>query len=88
VVDPVPADVAKKMGADIIIAVSLAKITPYTTVLTINKETDGLEEIEKSSVLQQKIEQVKSSFEGPSIFEVIIQTIDIMEASSYSSLRN
>jgi len=80
VVDPVPVDVLQKMGADVIIAVSLAKISPYTTVLTINKETGGLEEIEKSSVLQQKIAQVKSSFEGPSIFEVIIQTIDIMEA--------
>ena len=81
VVDPVPVDVAEKMGADIIIAVSLAKITPYTTVLMINKETGSLdEELEKSSVLQQKIAQVKSSFEGPSIFEVIIQTIDIMEA--------
>ncbi|HAJ33037.1 MAG TPA: hypothetical protein DCK79_06660 [Candidatus Atribacteria bacterium] len=80
VVDPVPVDVVQKMGADIIIAVSLAKITPYTTVLMINKETGGLKEVEKSSVLQQKIEQVKSSFKGPSIFEVIIQTIDIMEA--------
>ena len=80
VVDPVPVDVAEKMGADIIIAVSLAKISPYTTVLIINKETGSLEEVEKSSVLQQKIEQVKSTFEGPSIFEVIIQTIDIMEA--------
>ena len=80
VVDPVPVDVLQKMGADIIIAVSLAKISPYTTVLTINKETGGLEEIEKSSVLQQKIEEVKSSFEGPNIFEVIVQSIDIMEA--------
>ena len=80
VVDPVPVDVLQKMGADVIIAVSLAKISPYTTVLTINKETGGLEEIEKSSVLQQKIEEVKSSFEGPNIFEVIVQSIDIMEA--------
>jgi len=80
VVDPVPVDVAEKMGADIIIAVSLAKISPYTTVLTINKETGGLEEVEKSSILQQKIEEVKSTFEGPNIFEVIVQSIDIMEA--------
>jgi len=80
VVDPVPVDVAEKMGADIIIAVSLAKISPYTTVLIINKETGGLEEVEKSSILQQKIEEVKSTFEGPNIFEVIVQSIDIMEA--------
>jgi NTE family protein len=80
VVDLVPVDVAEKMGADIIIAVSLAKISPYTTVLIINKETGGLEEVEKSSILQQKIEEVKSTFEGPNIFEVIVQSIDIMEA--------
>ena len=80
VVDPVPVDVLQKMGADVIIAVSLAKISPYTTVLIINKETGNLEEVEKSSILQQKIEEVKSSFEGPNIFEVIVQSIDIMEA--------
>ena len=80
VVDPVPVDVVEKMGADIIIAVSLAKISPYTTVLIINKETGSLEEVEKSSILQQKIEEVKSTFEGPNIFEVIVQSIDIMEA--------
>ncbi|MDO9555133.1 MAG: patatin-like phospholipase family protein, partial [Atribacterota bacterium] len=80
VVDPVPVDVVQKMGADIIIAVSLAKISPYTTVLIINKETGGLEEVEKSSILQQKITQVKSAFEGPNIIEVISQSIDIMEA--------
>lgn len=80
VVDPVPVDVAHKIGADIIIAVSLAKMSPYTTVLNINKETGDLEEVVKSSILQQKIEKVKSTFEGPNIFEVILQTIDIMEA--------
>lgn len=80
VVDPLPVDVAEKMEADIIIAVSLAKISPYTTVLIIDKETGSLEEFEKSSILQQKIAQVKSTFEGPNIFEVIVQSIDIMEA--------
>jgi len=80
VVDPVPVDVVQIMGADIIIAVSLAKISPYTTVLIINKATGGLEEVEKSSILQQKIEEVKATFEGPNIFEVIVQSIDIMEA--------
>jgi len=80
VVDPVPVDVVQKMGADIIIAVSLAKISPYTTVLIIDKETGSLEEAKKSSILQQKIAQVKASFEGPNIVEVISQSIDIMEA--------
>ena len=80
VVNPVPVDVVQKMGADIIIAVNLAKMTSYTTVLIINKETGGLEEVEKSSILQQKIAQVKSTFEGPNIFEVITQSIDIMQA--------
>lgn len=80
VVDPVPVDVVQKMGADIIIAVNLAKMTSYTTVLIIDKETGILEEVEKSSILQQKIAQVKSTFEGPNIFEVIVQSIDIMEA--------
>ncbi|MEA2087856.1 MAG: patatin-like phospholipase family protein [Candidatus Caldatribacteriota bacterium] len=80
VVDPVPVDVVQKMGADIIIAVSLAKISPYTTVLIIDKQTGSLEEVEKSSIFQQKIAQVKSTFESPNIFEVIVQSIDIMEA--------
>ena len=81
VVDPVPVDVVQKMGADIIIAVSLAKLSPYTTTLIIDKERDSLEEeLEKSSTLQQKIVQVKSTFEGPNIVEVISQSIDIMEA--------
>jgi NTE family protein len=80
VVDPVPVDVVQKMGADIIIAVNLAKMASYTTVLIINKETGSLEEVEKSSILQQKIAQVKSAFEGPNIVEVISQSIDIMEA--------
>ncbi|HZK12471.1 MAG TPA: patatin-like phospholipase family protein [Atribacterota bacterium] len=46
VVDPVPVDVVKMMGADIIIAVSLAKISPYHAVLMIDKETGLLKEVE------------------------------------------
>jgi NTE family protein len=79
-VNPVPVNVAQKMGADIIIAVSLAKLEAYTTTLTIDRETGDLEKVEKSSMFQKTIEQVKSSFEGPSIIEVINQSIDIMEA--------
>jgi len=46
VVDPVPVDVVKMMGGDIIIAVSLAKISPYNAVLMIDKETGLLKEVE------------------------------------------
>jgi len=46
VVDPVPVDVVQMMGADIIIAVSLAKINPYTAILMIDKETGLLKEVE------------------------------------------
>ena len=46
VVDPVPVDVVKMMGADIIIAVSLAKISPYNAVLMVDKETGLLKEVE------------------------------------------
>jgi len=46
VVDPVPVDVAKMMGADIIIAVSLAKISAYNAILMIDKETGLLKEVE------------------------------------------
>ena len=107
IVDPVPVDVVQKMGADIIIAVSLARINPYTAVLMIDKETGHLKEVEnledlrinkeenpkfqdkeeftslvdeKKGILEQKIEQVKSKLEGPNIFEIINQSIDIMEA--------
>jgi NTE family protein len=107
VVNPVPVDVVQMMGADIIIAVSLAKINHYTAVLMIDKETGYLKEVEnledlrinkeenpkfkdteeftssideEKGILKQKIEQVKSKFEGPNIFEIINQSIDIMEA--------
>lgn len=46
VVNPVPVNVAKMMGADIIIAVSLAKINPYNSLLMIEKETGLLKEVE------------------------------------------
>ena len=45
-VNPVPANVAQMMGADIVIAVSLAKINPYNSLLMIEKETGLLKEIE------------------------------------------
>jgi len=107
VVDPVPVDLVQKMGADIIIAVSLTKKSPNPVILMINKETGNLEEIatsdspninkeedlkskvvkkfvslvdkEKAS-LEKKIEEVKKKLEGPNIFEVLAQSIYIMEA--------
>lgn len=107
VVDPVPVDVVQMMGADIIIAVSLAKINPYSTILMIDKETGHLKEVEnledlrinkeespkfkdieentslidkEKGFFKEKIEQVKSKFEGPNIFEIINQSSDIMGA--------
>ncbi|MBE3090797.1 MAG: patatin-like phospholipase family protein [Candidatus Atribacteria bacterium] len=107
VVNPVPVDVVKMMGADIIIAVSLAKISPYTAVLMIDKETGHLKEVEnleglrinkkenpkfkdteeitplveeEKGFLKQKIENVKSKFEGPNLIEIINQSTDIMES--------
>lgn len=89
-IDPVPVDLVKQMGADITIAVSLVKINPsYTAVLMVNKETGNLEEVteepgastpEKTSRLKRRIEQLKIKLESPNIFEVISQSIDIMEA--------
>lgn len=107
VVDPVPVDVVQMMGADIIIAVSLTKINPCSTILMIDKETGHLKEVEnledlrinkeespkfkdieentslidkEKGFFKEKIEQVKSKFEGPNIFEIINQSSDIMGA--------
>ena len=107
VVNPVPVDVVKMMGADIIIAVSLAKISTYTAVMMIDKETGHLKKVEnledlrinkgenpkfkdtegiiplaeeEKGFLKQKIENVKSKFEGPNLIEIIKQSTDIMES--------
>ena len=88
-VNPVPVDVVKNMGADIIIAVSLAKIRSRTIALNMNNATDKTKDKENKSedaimelklIIQQKIEEAKSSFKAPFIFEIITQTIDIMES--------
>jgi len=55
VVDPVPVDVVKMMGADIIIAVNLAKISPYNAVLMVDKETGLLKEVENLEDLRINI---------------------------------
>ncbi|MDD5014206.1 MAG: patatin-like phospholipase family protein [Atribacterota bacterium] len=45
-VDPVPADVVEKMGADIIIAVSLTQKSPNSILMVLNRETGDLKEVE------------------------------------------
>lgn len=95
VVDPVPVDLLQQMGANIIIAVSLAIKRPHTITLIINKETGVLEEgrlklkvVEKiaslvnkeKDSLKKKIDEVKVKLESPNIFEVLAQSIYIMEA--------
>ena len=88
-VNPVPVDVTKNMGADIIIAVSLAKIISRTVTLDMNNAIDKIKEVkvkskdpkeELKSIIQQKIAEAKSSFKAPNIFYIITQTIDIMES--------
>jgi len=46
VVDPVPVDIIQKMGADIIIAVSLTQKSPEPIVMIVNKETGNLKKVE------------------------------------------
>ena len=88
-VDPVPVDATKDLGADIVIAVSLAKIRSRTITMDMsqaennitvekNKSEDSI--IELKSMIQQKIEEAKSTLRAPRIFEIITQTIDIMES--------
>jgi len=88
-VNPVPVDVTKNMGADIIIAVSLAKIISRTVTLDMNNAIENIKEVkikskdpkeELKSIIQQKIAEAKSSFKAPNIFYIITQTIDIMES--------
>ena len=88
-VNPVPVDVTKNMGANIVIAVSLAKIRSQTVTLDMNNATNNKVaindkpkdlKIEIRSIINQKIEEAKSSFKAPRIFEIITQTIDIMES--------
>jgi len=88
-VNPVPVDVTKDLGADIVIAVSLSRIRSRTITLDMNntrvniksqkdKSTDSI--LELKSIIQQKIEAAKSTLKAPHIFEIITQTIDIMES--------
>ena len=59
VVDPVPVDVAEKMGADIIIAVSLTQKPPKPIIMVLNKETGDLKEVEDSFTFGTNIKEIQ-----------------------------
>ena len=59
VVDPVPVDVVQKMGADIIIAVSLTEKSPKSIVMVVNKETGDLKEVEDSFTFGINIKEIQ-----------------------------
>ncbi len=58
-VDPVPVDVVEKMGADIIIAVSLTEKTPKPIIMIVNKETGNLKEVEDSFTFGINIKEIQ-----------------------------
>ncbi|HAJ33038.1 MAG TPA: hypothetical protein DCK79_06665 [Candidatus Atribacteria bacterium] len=58
VVDPVPADVVQKMGADIIIAVSLTEKSPKPIIMMVNKETGDLKEVEDTFSFKINIKEI------------------------------
>jgi len=59
VVDPVPVDVVQKMGADIIIAVSLTEKSPKPVIMIVNKETGNLKEMEDSFTFGINIKEIQ-----------------------------
>jgi len=59
VVDPVPVDVVQKMGANIIIAVSLTEKTPKPIIMMVNKETGDLKEVEDSFTFGINIKEIQ-----------------------------
>lgn len=58
VVDPVPVDVVQKMGADIIIAVSLNEKSPKPIIMMVNKETGDLKEVEDAFTFKINIKEI------------------------------
>ena len=94
VVDPVPVDLAKKMGADIIIAVSLAiKIQPTTNkIITFDEKSNNLENTkdsiiaimnsilkEESISLKEKMNNGSKDEKYPDIVKIITNSLDIMQ---------
>lgn len=58
VVDPIPVDVIQKIGADIIIAVSLTEKSPKTIIMMLNKETGSLKEVEDTFTFKINIKEI------------------------------
>jgi NTE family protein len=58
VVDPVPVDVLQKMGADVIIAVSLTEKNPKPIVTMANKETGDLKEVKDTFTFKINIKEI------------------------------
>ncbi|MEA1939613.1 MAG: patatin-like phospholipase family protein [Candidatus Caldatribacteriota bacterium] len=58
VVDPVPVDVVQKMGANIIIAVSLTQQSPKP-IMIINKETGDLKKVENTFTFKINIKEIQ-----------------------------
>ncbi len=58
VVDPVPVDVVQKMGANIIIAVSLTEKSPKPVVMIVNGETGDLKEVEDTFTFKINIKEI------------------------------
>ena len=58
VVNPVPVDVVQKMGADIIIAVSLTEKSPKPVVMIVNRETGDLKEVEDTFTFKINIKEI------------------------------
>jgi NTE family protein len=92
VVDPVPVDLAKKMGADIVIAVSLAIKRPPNRIMTFDEKSGNLENTEDSiianmnSILKEESISLKEKMNNgdkkekyPDIVKIITNSLDIMQ---------
>ena len=58
VVDPVPTEVVQKMGADIIIAISLTEKSPKPMMMMVNKETGDLKEVDDTFNFKINIKEI------------------------------
>lgn len=58
IVDPVPVEVVKKMGADFIIAVSLSKKNPQPVIMMINQETGYLNEVSNTNLIKLSLKEL------------------------------
>lgn len=92
VVDPVPVDLVKKMGADIIIAVSLAIKRPPDKIIIFGEKSGNLENTEVSIIaimnsilkeesisLKEKMNNGSKKEKYPGIVKIITNSLDIMQ---------